>query len=108
MFGTGRCVLRLLSVFGRIFKIRNLRPSSRLHTMSAYSPRTLSADRSHTLFCFNSYLACPVSVSWNVCWISAGGCVCNARKETAEIAKRSWTRRSSTARHGTAFCASCM
>ena len=96
MFGTDRCVLRLWSVFGKMFKIRNLRPSPRLYTMSAYSPRALSADRSHTMFCVNSYLACPVSVSWNVCWISAG-CICNGRKETAKIAKRLWPRRFSTA-----------
>jgi hypothetical protein len=54
------------------------------------------------VFRFNGYLAYPVSVSWNVCWISAGGCICNGRKETAEIAKRLWIRRCSTARHGTA------
>jgi hypothetical protein len=94
--GTDRCVLRLWSVFGRMFKITNLRPSPRLHTMSAYSPRTLSADRSRTMFCVNSCLACPVSVSWSVCWISAG-CICNGRKETAKIAKRLWPRRFSTA-----------
>lgn len=66
MFGTDRCLLRLLSVFGRIFKIRSLRPSQHLHTVSAYSPRTLSADRSHTMF--------VSTATWRVRSVSGGTC----------------------------------